>query len=624
MNMVKNCVLVIVTTTIWIFGHAQQTKHVVHKLQNPITTEYLTKNLASETPRLILTPSKRDLIKQKVQSDKVVQNYLETLELNAAQIMRKPLLTREKIGRRLLGVSREMLYRMGVLGMVYSIDPTAAILQRIDEELLAVCGFSDWNPSHYLDVAEMSLALALAVDWVGEELSENTVRLVKENLIVKGIKPSYNPDGNVGWIDNNNNWNQVCHAGMIAASVVIAEDEPELAARTISRALEGIPFALEEYGPDGVYPEGSTYWGYGTAFSVMTSSMLTSAFGTDFGLADYPAFLESADFRLLANTPSGMYYNYADCGDRRSPNADVILAWFANHTGNSNYFEQERLLIRPEEIGEVSRIHGPALVWIASYEPGESRALPTSWQGRGSNPIVVFHGGAEDPHQYYLGAKGGRGTVNHGNMDGGSFIFELNGVRWVIDPGNQRYHDLEKTGFRLWDRCQDCERWKLLTKNNYGHSTLTVNNALHVVDGMATISNFSEGEEPEATFDFGAAFGENLKKAHRTFRKEGPQSLLIKDQITPSDLTEMVTWQLMTTAEVEFVEGGALLRQAGQTLRLEQISHPNLQLSVISLDPPPFKLDRQIDGLKRLELRVPAYMLQPGENSIEVKLSGDM
>ena len=36
-----------------------------------------------------------------------------------------------------------------------------------------------------------------------------------------------------------------------------------------------------------------------------------------------------------------------------------------------------------------------------------------------------------DPMQYYLGAKGGKGSVNHGNMDAGSFIFELNGLRWV-------------------------------------------------------------------------------------------------------------------------------------------------------------------------------------------------
>src|SRR3546814_7782221 len=72
-------------------------------------------------------------------------------------------------------------------------------------------------------------------------------------------------------------------------------------------------------------------------------------------------------------------------------------------------------------------------------------------------------------------------------MDGGSFVFELDGVRWVVDPGNQSYNELEKTWFNLWGSCQDCERWTLLTKNNFGHSTISVNGELHRVDGMATI-----------------------------------------------------------------------------------------------------------------------------------------
>ena len=67
--------------------------------------------------------------------------------------------------------------------------------------------------------------------------------------------------------------------------------------------MDGLPHALDEYRPDGVYPEGSTYWGYGTAFSVVTNAMLESAFGTDFGLGDYPGFKDSAYFRLLMNAP---------------------------------------------------------------------------------------------------------------------------------------------------------------------------------------------------------------------------------------------------------------------------------------------------------------------------------
>ncbi len=603
-------------------GFAQEHKDIP-RLDNPVSVDYLKKKLRKDSPRLILTSDLLRDIKRKIDSRSEIGNYYQAIKLNADAIVKEPLLKRNKIGRRLLRVSREMLYRMGILGMVYSIDGDKAILDRINDELLAVCAFSDWNPSHYLDVAEMSLALAIAVDWVGKDLPKSTVELVKENLIEKGIKPSYNKEGNVGWISGTNNWNQVCNGGMIAASIVIADIDPDLASQTIERSLDGIPRAMVEYGPDGVYPEGSTYWGYGTSFTVLTSSMLTTAFGTDFGLAKYPAFQESAVFRKLCNTPSGWYYNFADCGDKRSENGDIILAWFATHTGNSAFYEKDRFLRSPESMGKLSRISGPGLVWLSQFEPKEESAMPKEWMGGGANPIVIFRGGDSDSRKFYFGGKGGRGTVNHGNMDGGSFIFELDGVRWVVDPGNQSYHALEKTGFDLWGRCQDCERWTLLTKNNYGHSTITVNNALHVTDGYAYISDFKEGERPEATINLDATFAGQLQSAKRRFIKDTPSSLLIEDLIIPLDSTKLVTWQMMTTADIAITKTGAILKQEGKSLFLENLSHPNIAVSIISLDPPPHTLDRKIEGLKRVELRIPGYLLEAGENKIAVRLRGE-
>ena len=88
---------------------------------------------------------------------------------------------------------------------------------------------------------------------------------------------------------------------MVAASIAIAEIDPELAAKTIRRAIDGMVNALAEYGPDGVYPEGATYWRYGTSFTVISAAMFESAFGTDFGIFEYPGFKESAVFRILSS-----------------------------------------------------------------------------------------------------------------------------------------------------------------------------------------------------------------------------------------------------------------------------------------------------------------------------------
>lgn len=593
------------------------------KLENPISVKYIKSKLRKSSPRLILSPAIEKKLRSKLKSDPVVKNYYAAIRLNQKDIMKEPFLTRKLEGRRLLGVSREMLYRMNILGMVYRIEKDAAVLKRIDGELNAVCDFTDWNPSHFLDVAEMSMAVSLALDWAGDALPRATVERAKTALIEKGIKPSFPQDDVLSWVNGTNNWNQVCNGGMIAAAITFADKDPELAAKTIKRSLDGMPHALQSYGPDGMYPEGATYWGYGTSFSVLTSSLLNTAFGSDFGIAEYPAFIQSADFRLLSVAPSGWYYNFADCGDRSGSSGDVTLAWFASQTGNPIYLEREKFLQAPEKMGKLSRLAGAGLVWLSQFEEKNKSQLPLAWKGEGLNPAVIFRGGESDARQFYFGGKGGRATSSHGNMDAGSFIFELDGVRWSIDPGNQSYYELERTGFNLWGSCQNCQRWTLLTKNNFGHSTLTVNDALFVNNGFASLVDFKQGEHPEATFDLSAVYGSNLKSATRRFVKESDHALLIEDKFQLSDSTRNLTWQMMTTADVEIVKGGAVLRQNGKEIRLQNLNHPELTVSVVSLDPPPLELDRKIENLKRIEIRMPAYLFANGEGVLRVRLGAE-
>ena len=600
------------------------------KLENPFSVAYLKKNLNKQSPRLVLNKKIEQNLKNKLKTDPIIQNVYKGIKLNAESVFEKSIINldiplEQRSQDNQLDISRDLLHRISMLAMVYRIEKDPRMLERINEEVIAACNFPTWNPRHFLDVGEMSLGIAIALDWTAGALPGSTIDLAKQSLIEKGIKPSWPENGrNPGWAYGHNNWNQVCNGGMVAASIAVAEIEPELAAKTIHRAIDGMVNALSEYGPDGVYPEGATYWRYGTSFTVVTAAMLESAFGTDFGIFDYPAFKESAVFRILSVAPSGLVYNFADCGERRGRNGDITLAWFASKTGNKTYFEKDLFMKPPEEMGKLSRLGGPALVWLAQYEEKGEEAIPAAWKGDGANPVVFFTGGENDPNKYYFGGKGGRGTVSHGNMDGGSFVFELYGLRWSMDPGNYRsYGVIERTGFKLWSSCQECDRWKLLNKGNFGHSTISVNNQLHVVDGKATIVDFKTGENPEATIDMTPTFKGQLKSASRRFIKDSPASILIEDNIEISEETKLITWQLMTQADVQIVDGGAILSQAGRSIKVENLSHPEFTMSVISLNPPPLYLDTQKEGLKRLEIRIPAWTIKDDILSIKVRLAGN-
>ncbi|NTV82246.1 MAG: hypothetical protein HGA24_12610, partial [Candidatus Aminicenantes bacterium] len=68
----------------------------------------------------------------------------------------------------------------------------------------------------------------------------------------------------------------------------------------------------------------------------------------------------------------------------------------------------------------------------------------------------------------------------------------------------------------------------------------------------------------------------------------------MEDMIRPEETTKLVTWQFVTQADVEIVDGGALLKQNGRTLKLFNLSHPDREFSIVSLDPPPHKLDKRL------------------------------
>jgi hypothetical protein len=168
---------------------------------------------------------------------------------------------------------------------------------------------------------------------------------------------------------------------------------------------------------------------------------------------------------------------------------------------------------------------------------------------------------------------------------------------------------------------QNGERWTLLTKKNQGHSTITVNDARFLVNGQATITGFQDSGTPEVTIDMTPLYGNNLKSLSRRFVKESNQSVLIEDRFEINDSTKTITWGLMTQADVQSTKNGAVLKQDGKTLKLEILSNPGLSVSIISLDPPPLEIDRTMENLKRIEIRIPAWIVKDKKGGIKVRLS---
>jgi hypothetical protein len=373
-------------------------------------------------------------------------------------------------------------------------------VERARAEMVAVAGFSDWNPSHFLDVTEMTAAMGIGYDWFYGALDEDTRTLVRNAIVSKGLRPGRAAHS---WTKAVHNWNQVCNAGLTVGALAVAESEPALAAELIARAVNTVPLAMHEYGPDGAYPEGVSYWGYGTTFNVMLLAALQSTLGTDFGLTAQPGFLATADYMLHVFGPTGLPFNYSDAGSREG-GLQPAMFWLAGARGDEKllFTEMQKL-----EKGRLShdRMDPFLALWMKPGMGRSAAAPPLHWVGHGVTPVAMHRTGW-DGGATFVAVKGGSPSTNHAHMDIGSFVMDADGVRWADDLGMQDYNSLETKGVALWSRGQDAARWDVFRLSAGAHNVLTVDGrdgkrlALRVVEPAGvTLQIYATDPPPAAT-----------------------------------------------------------------------------------------------------------------------------
>lgn len=115
--------------------------------------------LRKEHPGLLLTEERLRELKKLAQRDGRLQRIVRDVIRSADGDLRRPLLKYEKRGPRVLHVSRAMVSRAYALGLAWRWTGERKYVGKAVENLLAVCAFKDWNPSHFLDAAEMSNAV---------------------------------------------------------------------------------------------------------------------------------------------------------------------------------------------------------------------------------------------------------------------------------------------------------------------------------------------------------------------------------------------------------------------------------------------------------------------------------
>lgn len=541
-----------------------------------VTSPDYTRLTADNHPRVIFTDADFESIAETVKAGtNTALTQIHTAIINKATgYVGAADLERVLSGKRLLSVSRNAEERILFCAYAYKTTGEARYLEQAENDIQTVCRFSDWNArQHFLDVGEMAAGVALGYDWLYNDLSSDTKELARKALNDFAFAPANDGVWNLNFYEAESNWNQVCNGGLVCAALAVYEDNQSVAQGIIDKALESNVPAMEGmYSPDGNYPEGYSYWCYGTLYEALMLTAMETATGSDNGLSSTEGFSKTGKYMVFMEGPSGLCFNYSDCAPSTIPClAQWYFAWKFDDL-SVLYLEQDR--ISRYSSSSESRLL-PLIAYYAADIAMSEVSAPEDYifRGGGTTPVVLVHDTwTMDLDDKFLGIKGGQGNSSHSHLDAGSFVYDYNGTRWAADLGLQSYGTLEPY-IDLWDMNDGSERWTAFRYNNLNHNTISVNGSYYRVAGAGEITGLvNDSGRKGATVDISAPLSNEVASAVRTIYIDGDDLVVTDNIMARSDKTADVRWTMVTQAQPTIEYGAITLVREGKYMYLTKTS----------------------------------------------------
>jgi hypothetical protein len=554
------------------------------------TGEQMLATLKSGHPRIMIDEHTVSHVRHVLDTEPHAPRWYAHLKAETDAILDQPVSDYQiPDGKRLLFTCRAVKERVRALMFIHMLEGSDAYVDRVWAEIDAACAFKDWNPSHFLDTAEMTYAVAIAYDWLFGHWTDDQKRVMCDAIVEKGLTPgmqTYHGEPEMkNWHQNQNNWNQVCNGGLSMGALAIADEHPELARDILGEAIRSIPLPMRHYAPDGAGTEGATYWDYGSRYNILYMSSLETALGTDFGLADIPGFKESGQYQMHISGPSRLPYDFADCGMRRMGTA--MHFWMGKRFAIPEYsWFRYNELIRPDEHatvldflwydGQGSNFDPTTLALDKHFRGAEVASMRSTWTN-------------EDGLGIGIQAGGNANLTMHRHVDLGTFILEALGERWIVEAGK------ESETYQLHRNKR--EKWEFYRLRAEGHNLPVYDpgeDAGQKLDGVAPITTFTSTTDlATAVVDLSDPYGENVDRLTRTFEMHERSYVTLTEEMEAEKPLD-VWWFLHTPAEIALDTDlrAADLKLNGKILRIRIEDGPgSMQFGVMDVGPLPTSPD---------------------------------
>ncbi|PWN36949.1 uncharacterized protein FA14DRAFT_159220 [Meira miltonrushii] len=553
-------------------------------------------------PRIMTTAAEWDCLPNKIANDAYLTVWNYTIFQNASAWYAMPptkYVTDGGIaGSGILDPAREVQLRVKTFAYAYHLSGNDTKWRdRAWDELYAASGNDSanpwgagnpptqvWNPTHFLDLAELTAAFAIGYDWLYYAWTPQQRTALAWSIVTQGLQngvQAYQPKNEWSWWQTTNgNWNCVCNSGLLLGALALGSEDPSGTAATniIANTIPNMKGnCMQAVYDDGTWTETANYWYFGTDALARAYSALMTATGSDQGLmASNPNWPKTGDFHMYVSGNAGMFY-YGDNGPNKySTNANGMFLW-GTIAQNPSYalFQRDRA-DAPDPLSmfwydtrtKGGFWNGQALDQYFNNDAGTWGSMRSSWTDFSGTYVAMKSSNAT-------------GHQTHGDLDAGDFVIDALGTRWAGEFGSANY--LSTDYFK--SEAQDAVRWEYYRKGTQGQNTIVLNKANQAASckPVNTFLSTNTTQSGDITFtpastdtalfvtDMSSCYNTSASTVVRGIRfLNGRRQVLLRDEIASNSAITDINWRVHTNATITLSSD-----KKTATLTLQKLIDPN-------------------------------------------------
>ncbi len=480
--------------------------------------------------------------------------------------------------------------------MLYRITGDKQYAERVWTACESICVRSDWGGLS--EMAATARNIVIAYDWCRHVWSEGRKALIERALLRVAMRPileTLEGRGRMWRLGGVHAAEANCTA--VVLSLALADVYPQTALRLLNSALCNVEACFAAFAPDGGMPESVGAWERSARALYLMQAALVRACGSDYGLGAVTGFSATARFPLYTETVNGSW-NYHDDAAHA---VDTSLAFRMSAVSGNPVaaWMRRRALLTGQK-----RVHPFDILFYRPVDDNEAPSLPLDAFFRRAGLAVMRAGWENDAA--YLGLHGGRNHMPSGDLDAGTFLLEMGGVRFFEDTGAVESLPM------------------LLRRRAAGQNTISVEPGDETTpdqnpDAVVPVCEMrSSPSRAYAVVDMTSTSDLLLRAKRGAMLTDDRSVAVIQDELTltrPAD----VVWTAWTRAEVKLNASGrvAMLKKDGKVIavRLCGVSAP-ARFETVTPEGSDFTCLRVvITGREKLRMAVVCRLLEAGDSA---------